>query len=448
MGKRVIVATASADWRKSLKTLLEQGGYAVLPARDTSEALALLKEHEPELVLVDARLPGVTEKAALQLLQPTQQGSRPRVALLTSANELPQEALPGGANNLVDMLQAKSLEAELLREMGKFTARGGDLAAACGRLLELALRLTGASGALLALKDESGLVTHLASPTPLTSSFWRRMLGRVAEHSEELRWGKQELKELEEGLAFKLEELPDDLRAHNLAIRHFQLLPLMGRGNQRGLLALGYSKKPNLPAAVEEAMKLAFPYAGVVLENLLLHKKLWMMSREDSLTGLANRREFEERLAEELKRFHRYGTGFAVLMLDLDNLKFVNDELGHAVGDEVLQRMGQALKTSLRSVDLPARYGGDEFVVILPETTSHLRRIGERVRRAVERNIFKVQGVRALGNTGVSVGIASCPEHGTSRDKLLEAVDEALYQAKHLQGSKVRLAEAPPGVET
>lgn len=440
--KRALVATANDKCRDLLEGMLSGRGFMVVPARDTAQAISLLGESATDLLLLDARLPGATADSVLQLLEPNQFEPDQKVLLVTCASGRKVKEQGPAAINLLDMLKAKSLEAELLRELGKLTVRGGELGGACSKLMELALRLTGAAGALLAVRDHERIGSQVASSQPLTASFWRRLMARTAEVAEGFGLANVTARRLEEGLESELEEAGESANPENPAIRGFRVFPLIGRGGPRGLLALGFATTPRLSPAVDEALKLAVPYGGVVLENLLLHRRLWEISRVDELTRLANRREFEERLSVELRRYRRYGTGFSLIMMDLDNFKGVNDKLGHVVGDQAIAAAGQALRSTLRAVDVCARFGGDEFVAILPETTSYLELIGGRVHEAVQTALLHISGVSSVPGVGVSLGIACCPDHGTAREELLEAADIALYLAKRPQAAKVQLAQA------
>ena len=152
--------------------------------------------------------------------------------------------------------------------------------------------------------------------------------------------------------------------------------------------------------------------------------------RTDPLTGLGNRRVFDERLLAEVARSRRYQRPLALLMFDLDHFKQVNDRLGHLVGDDLLALFGSILREDLRASDMPCRYGGEEFLLIAPETTAaQARVVAERIRlRFRERS----QAVAAGGPQTVSVGISASDvlEVQLSERTLLAAADDALYRAK------------------
>jgi len=167
--------------------------------------------------------------------------------------------------------------------------------------------------------------------------------------------------------------------------------------------------------------------AAVALQN----SRLYVLATVDGLTRLFVRRYFDRRLAEEVARARRYKTHFSLMLLDFDNFKAVNDQYGHAVGDLVLRKAGDILLTEVRTMDIPARYGGDEFAVILPEADAEGAAIvAQRILRRVAKEQIAT-GAESL-SFSMSVGIAVFPRH-TSEDAatLIARADEALYHVKH-----------------
>ena len=145
----------------------------------------------------------------------------------------------------------------------------------------------------------------------------------------------------------------------------------------------------------------------------------------DSLTGLANRRAYEERIEEELLRAQRMGRSLALLLLDVDHLKQMNDTFGHAAGDQLLRAVADVLRSRTRGIDLAARLGGDEFILLLPETD----RAGTMV--ALERLMEGIAEQRIHGRTiQISAGVAVYPDDGRTEEALRKHADDDLYQAK------------------
>ena len=158
----------------------------------------------------------------------------------------------------------------------------------------------------------------------------------------------------------------------------------------------------------------------------------------DSLTGLANRRRFRVALVREVERWRRYRTPCALLMLDIDHLKSVNDKFGHPVGDMVIRQIAQTLKEVSRDNDTAARLGGEEFALLLAGVDlQHAVAAAERLRMALSSK--RVEGV---GNVTVSIGVAGCPENATTERVLYSASDGALYVSKN--AGRDRVSVAPP----
>lgn len=161
----------------------------------------------------------------------------------------------------------------------------------------------------------------------------------------------------------------------------------------------------------------------------------------DPLTGLRNRRYFEEFLESELARIRRYGGRCALAMVDIDSFKNYNDTLGHLAGDEVLKTLSRVLENRLRTSDVLSRYGGEEFAVIMVNTTRpDAAEVIDRLREYVEDHPFGGEEVQPGGTLTVSAGVAACPEDGTTYEELLRQADEALYRAKRRGRNRVHEA--------
>jgi diguanylate cyclase (GGDEF)-like protein len=184
--------------------------------------------------------------------------------------------------------------------------------------------------------------------------------------------------------------------------------------------------------------------ATVAVDNVLLHEEARRLSVTDGLTGLYNYRYFQLTVAKEIERASRFERPLALLMLDLDHFKRVNDVHGHQRGDTVLVELANRVRRTVRDVDILARYGGEEFVAILPETDARgAGQAAERIANAVRRRPFGAPGEDPLEVT-ISVGVALYPAHGTTAAVLLRRADEALYTAKRAGRDTWRLARADP----
>jgi diguanylate cyclase (GGDEF)-like protein len=192
----------------------------------------------------------------------------------------------------------------------------------------------------------------------------------------------------------------------------------------------------------EELLQYLAGQAVVSVENATLHETVERQAVTDELTGLANVRAFHTILEREIERSRRFRTPLALVMLDLDHFKQINDEYGHQQGDEVLSSVADVLRDFSRDIDAPARYGGEELAIVLPQTDSEgAEQLAERIREAVERlEVPRIDGDGSL-RLQASFGVASLPESAVDRGGLIAAADAALYRAKRAGRNRVERAE-------
>jgi diguanylate cyclase (GGDEF)-like protein/PAS domain S-box-containing protein len=170
-----------------------------------------------------------------------------------------------------------------------------------------------------------------------------------------------------------------------------------------------------------------------------LQEQLREQAMRDALTGLFNRRYLDEMLERELARALREGHPLTVMMLDIDHFKKLNDTFGHPAGDEVLKALGDMLRHNARTEDIPCRYGGEEFLLVLPNMSlSDARERAEQWRQKFE-SMQVIFGQFSM-NATLSIGIATFPGHGRTRDQLVEAADQALYAAKHNGRNRIEIS--------
>ena len=168
------------------------------------------------------------------------------------------------------------------------------------------------------------------------------------------------------------------------------------------------------------------------------NEKLHQLSREDSLTGLYNRRAFDERVGQEVARTRRFRRDLALAMADIDFFKNYNDTMGHPAGDKVLATIGEIIRDSVRETDLAFRYGGEEFAIVLPEATAESATfVAERVRSAVEKHQFQGQSSQPNGSLTISIGLRALGKHCNSLEEFVCAADKALYKAKSMGRNRV-----------
>ena len=190
------------------------------------------------------------------------------------------------------------------------------------------------------------------------------------------------------------------------------------------MLSLQALDAPFTLAQILRVSSYAVVLGGTLLDNSRLFVQVQQLAISDPLTGLANYRHLIDVLEAEIERSGRTGREFSVLLLDLDGLKSVNDRFGHLVGSQALRRLAEVLRVHSRAVDTPARYGGDEFALVMPETGARAARfVASRIRERLAKQAEQP-------NITVSVGVAIYPSSGITAERLLMAADEALYAMK------------------
>ncbi len=215
-------------------------------------------------------------------------------------------------------------------------------------------------------------------------------------------------------------------------------VPLAAQGTQLGLLSL--SGDTQALARHREIIEAVSEKLSMALANLALQDRLRQQSIRDPLSGLFNRRYLEESAAREMTRCARRDAPLSLLMFDIDHFKSFNDLHGHAGGDAVLAHFGKLLQSMTRGEDIPCRYGGEEFTLILPEADMHAAtERAEAVRAAVETMQVPHMG-KMLPQVTISIGVASFPLNGQTPEGLMQAADEALYRAKRAGRNRVEAA--------
>ncbi|MBU0483185.1 MAG: diguanylate cyclase [Proteobacteria bacterium] len=213
------------------------------------------------------------------------------------------------------------------------------------------------------------------------------------------------------------------------------LLPLQMNEMKFGLLCVRFGGDRKLSSSEKRILPAFSQHVAIAFSNA----KLYTMAITDELTGMFTKRHFQSRVNLMEDNYKLTGEGFCVLILDLDNFKDINDTYGHPFGDKVLVELAELIKRSLRFGEIPCRYGGDEFVVLLPVADiPSVRIVAERLRDNISRHVFEFEGHPPIHKT-VSIGLACCPQHAASANELVMVADSALYVAKNNGRNQVHI---------
>jgi diguanylate cyclase (GGDEF)-like protein len=243
---------------------------------------------------------------------------------------------------------------------------------------------------------------------------------------------------LRRGSIYKINNAPHDLLCpHNLS-RHlssYMCIPLFAQSDIIGLFTLEWKNNHNNVYFDKESQDaLASMFAEQIalsISNIKFRETLRNQSFRDTLTGLFNRRYIEETLEREISRCHRKSGSLAILMIDIDHFKQFNDEFGHEAGDLIIQSFANVLRNFSKKEEITCRYGGDEFIYVIPETTMKATiQKAQALHEAVD-NIHLRYGGNPLPQITISIGVAMYPKHGEKMAELITASDVALYQAKN-----------------
>ncbi|MCW2544867.1 MAG: diguanylate cyclase with sensor [Frankiales bacterium] len=403
--------------------LLAAVGIAVVSARSTTRPLAELGDAATRIASGDL--------STMIEVRSKDEVGRLAVAFNTMTDEL---------RGYVGELQESHVELQAgLSRLGDTLSSTHDLDRILNVVLESAMAATRAKGGmLLLLSAEEETLSVSASrgvnvPVDLQLKLGDGISGKVARSGNPVRG--------------QIGHGKGQLRAGNGEPTDMSVIavPLKSSGTVIGVLDLFGS--PRAEGFDENDLGTIQTFAGqatVAIDNVLLHEETQLLAITDELTGLPNYRYFAMTLGKEIERAARFSRPLSLLMLDLDLFKGVNDTFGHQRGDAVLSEVAQRIMRKVRDVDTVCRYGGEEFVLILPETDAiGAAKLAERICAAMRRKAFGPAGVPPVHLT-VSIGIAVFPDHGTSASPLLRQADEALYEVKASGRNGWRVAGGAP----
>ena len=252
---------------------------------------------------------------------------------------------------------------------------------------------------------------------------------------------------MQRGEDFVTADLRSDTRLRDATVGSAIAFPLSCRGRRVGALIgldrVASSREPRMALRTLRAVRMLLEPAAVALDNALLLKRAEELSVTDDLTHLYNSRYLDQVLRRETKRASRSGRPLSLLFIDLDGFKTVNDTHGHVYGSRALVEAAAVIRGSARETDIAARFGGDEFAIVLPDTGSEgAFAVGERIRERLAAHVFLADDGLNMHLTG-SVGVATLPDVANSAEELLQAADKAMYQVKDRGKNGIQTALAP-----
>ncbi|MBU3900503.1 MAG: diguanylate cyclase [Gammaproteobacteria bacterium] len=344
-------------------------------------------------------------------------------------------------SRLLTMAASRNAQVQGLSELSRFLQSCADLGEAAGLLKQHLPPLMRAASGALYLAD--------AEPGPLHQAFTWGDKSYVDSFEAGECWAarlRQPFHQpFETGTASCAHLQSAYASEHNS--NNIQCLPLMAYAELLGIVVLEADlvSDPQESLEIEGSRRFALEQVGLSIGNLKLRESLRQAAIRDVLTGLYNRRFFDESSQRELLRAVRQQAkgdyaGLALMMIDIDHFKRFNDEHGHEVGDQVLREVAQVLHRQTRGSDVAARFGGEEFTIVLADITEQLAlERAQRVRQEVQELVLHA-GAKDLGCVTISIGLAQFPAQGVTVDALLLAADKALYEAKAAGRNRVVVA--------
>jgi diguanylate cyclase (GGDEF)-like protein len=223
-------------------------------------------------------------------------------------------------------------------------------------------------------------------------------------------------------------------------IRSGLLMPLWDGNNELGLVKIFFCRRIEILPAEFKLLTTVAEYSGRALSNALQFHLTERRATIDGLTDVFNHRFFTDQIRKEFNRARRYKNALAMIMLDIDHFKEYNDANGHLAGDRVLVKVADLIQSSVREIDLVARYGGDEFALILPENDARQGLIvAEKVRKVIEDHYFENEEPVPGGTLTISLGISDNSHHVKSAEEMIEVADQALYWVKRHGGNRSKI---------
>jgi diguanylate cyclase (GGDEF)-like protein len=485
----ILVVDDDEDLRSLLTLTMRREGWEVVAAGSGREALEVVRERRPAAVLVDFQLPDMNGLELIHAARAIDEGL-PCVAVTGQGSEqVAVEIMKAGAADylvkpfepaLVAAAVRRAIEERAVRSSRLYRDLAGNLAEkntllenrmeqlnrlisetstlyetarvltsqlALADVLATVLRLAGelfqAPAASIRLLDENGARLELAAHAGLGEEYSQRgpvPLGASAAGRAALTGEPVHIPDVSRDEVYSKGEL-----LQREGFRSLLCLPLIVRGRCIGVVTF-YHREPH--SYTPEELRFLTTFAGTVsiaVDNARLYGEQARLAVTDGLTGLFNHKRFHEGLAAELGRATRYRHPLSLVLIDIDHFKSFNDAHGHQAGDALLRNLAALFKAAARQYDLVARYGGDEFAFLLPQTDKHQAvLLAERLCRLVERQRWEGEELIPGGKLTLSLGVASFPEDAEQASDLVERSDQALYRAKKRGRNQVQSCQISP----
>jgi two-component system cell cycle response regulator len=475
---RVLIADDSPLVLRIIEKLLAGAGYTVLTARDGIEAVEKAVAEGVDLVILDVMMPRMNGYQACRILKTEPSTKSVPVVILTSKDQAgdrfwgletgadyyvtkdsePQRILelvknilssdagreraaaPAAKTTEVDilsrvndLLDRKLYEATILSEIGRVARSLVQFDETFKSVMALAARVVEFTVGGMAFVEQDDvdveLLLNRRAATGVVDEAKARLLEAVVASRGGAALGRVRARVLAHpGTGHGTEEG---------ALGGFASFPVETNSRLAGMLVVTGRPVEKMTPETRAFLGQVANQAHIVMENSRLFERVRNLAIRDSLTELFNHRHIMDLVQHEFERVGRYQNAFSVLMIDVDHFKRINDDHGHPAGDAVLREMSQLLRETLRTTDLLGRYGGEEFVALLPHTTpEEARQTAERIRYRVQHTRFRAGDEEV--RVSVSVGMASCPSAAIdSPDALLREADKALYRAKEAGRNRV-----------
>lgn len=480
---KILVAEDSPTVRAIVQFSLQSAGYEVVVAQDGIEAVKLTYAEMPDILVSDILMPRMNGYQVCRLLKDDALTSQIPIIIMTTLSAKSDKfwGIMSGADDyltkpfepqeLLEMIEGIILKKNLKEkqkdsvEKIRITVDASQIISRVNNLLDRELFRS-------ALINEVGGLTSSLQNYPIILKMILDLFSKVMNYETAgilVLWEDEEqltittkykitreyifeferklLRCYEEaqGKEFKLEKLKREIHTEETEKEQDRLTafcPLFLERGPHPLAICGFASSSfsNFPPEDIELLNFLSHPLSIVLENALLHKNTSDMAITDGLTKLSTHRFFQESLDREISRSRRFGLTFALIILDIDNFKMLNDTYGHLEGDKVLVEIAKIMKQQTRDTDIVARYGGEEFVVILSETDKEGASItAQRIREKIEEHKFILQEKEV--KVTASLGVAIYPYNAENKIELIRKADKALYRAKTTGKNRLYFAD-------